>query len=44
MKDPLNLILYNHDDLFRTITYHVVGIVKDSTTTPCMTRSIRFSW
>jgi putative ABC transport system permease protein len=29
VKDPLNLILYNHDDLFRTITYHVVGVVKD---------------
>jgi len=29
VKDPLKLILYNHDDLFKTITYHVVGIVKD---------------
>lgn len=29
VKDPLNLILYNHDDLYRTITYHVVGVVKD---------------
>jgi putative ABC transport system permease protein len=29
VKDPLNLILYNHDDLFKTITYHVVGVVKD---------------
>ena len=26
---PLSLILYNHDDLFRTeITYHVVGVNK----------------
>ncbi|HVU99452.1 MAG TPA: ABC transporter permease [Puia sp.] len=29
VKDPLNLILYNHDDLYNTITYHVVGVVKD---------------
>lgn len=29
VKDPLNLILYNHDDLFKTITYHVIGVVKD---------------
>ncbi|MDO6432767.1 ABC transporter permease [Flavitalea sp. BT771] len=29
VKDPLNLILYNHDDEFKTITYHVVGVVKD---------------
>jgi len=29
VKDPLNLTLYNHDDLFRTITYHVVGVVKN---------------
>ncbi|KAA9037985.1 FtsX-like permease family protein [Ginsengibacter hankyongi] len=29
VKDPLNLVLYNHDDLFNTITYHVVGVVKD---------------
>jgi len=29
VKDPLNLILYNHDDLFKIITYHVVGVVKD---------------
>src|SRR5579863_4105412 len=29
VRDPLNLILYNHDDLFRTITYHVVGVVKN---------------
>jgi putative ABC transport system permease protein len=29
VKDPLSLILYNHDDLFKTITYHVVGVVKD---------------
>jgi putative ABC transport system permease protein len=29
VKDPLHLILYNHDDLFKTITYHVVGVVKD---------------
>ncbi len=29
VNDPLNLILYNHDDLFKTITYHVVGVVKD---------------
>jgi putative ABC transport system permease protein len=29
VKDPLNLILYNHDDLYKIITYHVVGVVKD---------------
>jgi putative ABC transport system permease protein len=29
VKDPLNLILYNHDDLFKLLTYHVVGVVKD---------------
>jgi len=29
VKDPLNLILYNHDDLFKIITYHVIGVVKD---------------
>jgi putative ABC transport system permease protein len=29
VKDPLNLILYNHDDLFKIITYHVVGVVKN---------------
>lgn len=29
VKDPLNLILYNHDDQFKLLTYHVVGIVKD---------------
>ncbi len=29
VKDPLRLILYNHDDQFKTITYHVVGVVKD---------------
>ncbi|HTI94608.1 MAG TPA: ABC transporter permease [Puia sp.] len=29
VKDPLNLNLYNHDDLFKIITYHVVGVVKD---------------
>ncbi len=29
VKDPLHLILYNHDDLYKTITYHVVGVVKD---------------
>ncbi len=28
-KDPLNLILYNHDDQFKIITFHVVGVVKD---------------
>jgi putative ABC transport system permease protein len=29
VKDPLNLILYNHDDQFKLLTYHVVGVVKD---------------
>jgi len=29
VKDPLNLILYNRDDQFKPITYHVVGVVKD---------------
>lgn len=29
VKDPLNLILYNHDDQSKLLTYHVVGIVKD---------------
>jgi len=29
VKDPLNLNLYNHDDLYKVITYHVVGVVKD---------------
>lgn len=29
VKDPLKLLLYNHDDLLKTITYHVVGVVKD---------------
>ncbi len=29
VKDPLHLILYNHDELYKTITYHVVGVVKD---------------
>ncbi|WP_431209653.1 ABC transporter permease [Puia sp. P3] len=29
VKDPLRLILYNHDDLMKTITYHVIGVVKD---------------
>jgi putative ABC transport system permease protein len=29
VKNPLNLVLYNHDDLFNIITYHVVGVVKD---------------
>jgi putative ABC transport system permease protein len=29
VKDPLNLILYNHDDQFKILTYHVVGVVKD---------------
>ncbi|MDH7459791.1 ABC transporter permease [Chitinophagaceae bacterium 26-R-25] len=28
-KDPLNLILYNHDDQFKLLTFHVVGVVKD---------------
>lgn len=27
--DPLNLVLYNHDDKFNTITYHVIGVVKN---------------
>ncbi|HEV3325604.1 MAG TPA: FtsX-like permease family protein, partial [Puia sp.] len=29
VKDPLNLIIYNRDDQFKPITYHVVGVVKD---------------
>ncbi|MBS1663101.1 MAG: ABC transporter permease [Bacteroidetes bacterium] len=29
VKDPLKLILYNHDDQFKLLTYHVVGVVKD---------------
>jgi len=29
VKDPLNLILYNHDDQFKPLTYHVVGVVRD---------------
>src|ERR1700722_2678878 len=29
VKEPLNLILYNRDDQFKPITYHVVGVVKD---------------
>jgi putative ABC transport system permease protein len=29
VKDPLSLTLYNHDDLYKTITYHVIGVVKD---------------
>src|SRR5579859_3749852 len=29
VKDPLKLILYNHDDLFKTIAFHVVGVVKN---------------
>ena len=29
VKDPLKLVLYNHDDLFKIITYHVIGVVKD---------------
>ncbi|HEY8971449.1 MAG TPA: FtsX-like permease family protein, partial [Puia sp.] len=29
VKDPLNLILYNHDDQFKPLTYHVIGVVKD---------------
>ncbi|SEN41876.1 putative ABC transport system permease protein [Chitinophaga rupis] len=29
VKDPLNLILYNHDDQFKLLTFHVVGVVKD---------------
>jgi putative ABC transport system permease protein len=29
VKDPLNLILYNHDDQFKLIIFHVVGVVKD---------------
>ena len=29
VKDPLNLILYNHDDQFNLLTFHVIGIVKD---------------
>jgi putative ABC transport system permease protein len=28
VKDPINLILYNHDDQ-KLLTYHVVGVVKD---------------
>jgi putative ABC transport system permease protein len=29
VKDPLKLILYNHDDQFKLLTYHVIGVVKD---------------
>ena len=29
VKDPLKLILYNHDDQFKLLTYHVVGVVRD---------------
>ncbi|AEV99665.1 cell division protein FtsX [Niastella koreensis] len=29
VKDPLNLILYNHDEYYNLLTYHVVGVVKD---------------
>lgn len=29
VKHPLNLILYNHDDQFKLLTYHVIGVVKD---------------
>jgi putative ABC transport system permease protein len=29
VKDPLNLILYNHDDHSKLLTFHVVGVVKD---------------
>jgi putative ABC transport system permease protein len=29
VKDPLNLILYNHDDHYKLLTFHVVGVVKD---------------
>jgi putative ABC transport system permease protein len=29
VKEPLNLTLYNHDDQFNLLTFHVVGIVKD---------------
>jgi putative ABC transport system permease protein len=28
VKDPINLILYNHDDQ-KLLTFHVVGVVKD---------------
>lgn len=29
VKDPLDLLLYNHDDQYKLLTYHVVGVVKD---------------
>jgi len=29
VKDPLNLILYNRDDQYKPIAFHVVGVVKD---------------
>jgi len=29
VKDPLKLLLYNHDDHYNLLTYHVVGVVKD---------------
>jgi len=29
VKDPLKLTLYNHDDQFKLLTYHVLGVVKD---------------
>ena len=29
VKDPLNLILYNHDDHFKLLTFHVIGVVKN---------------
>ncbi|HXD77213.1 MAG TPA: FtsX-like permease family protein [Puia sp.] len=29
IKDPLKLLLYNHDDQYKLLTYHVVGVVKD---------------
>ncbi|MBS1525723.1 MAG: ABC transporter permease [Bacteroidetes bacterium] len=29
VKDPLKLILYNHDGDYKLLTFHVVGVVKD---------------
>ncbi|MES2109124.1 MAG: ABC transporter permease [Bacteroidota bacterium] len=29
VKAPLNTILYNHDDRFKLLTFHVIGVVKD---------------
>jgi len=29
VKEPANLVLYNHDDHFKLLTFHVIGVVKD---------------